>query len=1065
MKLPFSYIPALLFLQLPFFLQGQLPVDTSNFRYQLINLYEKYNVALTTSMVQDKQGFLWLGSNTGLFRYDGANFKQYRYVPGKTNTLNNELVTALAANDRYLFIGTQSGLSILEYQTDSIFNFHSGNNDPDLPAGNAIAALLWHRERLWILSKNFTLTAYDPLKKNFRRFILQRPDITTANHTVIDVRTLVADKTDSSVLWISSTFGLYRFHMADYSTQLVSPPGKGYFNTQNILGISMVQAQDGTFWLGGVVEMLLSYNHARNEWHEYRYEPSTRIDAGVTSIHSLHFYDSSHLVLFTSLARFQYLFDINRKIFIPMTDRQRRDGRIDLAYIGSTRFIYEDRNGHVWFGHGEGFSRIIKESDPFTYYGFRVDGKTPKNNNFQQVFLEDIRNKLLFIGTRVGDGLLIRDLNKEQLQVVHSSPWSDTMKYDLVVDDLLLDEHGILWLATQKGLFTWKKGWERFYPYEHHLIRDHIYTIARNKDGLFFLGTKDKGLLVLDPACKQLIHGFENEVPFENIRALHIDNEENLWIGGNKGIGLLNIPTRKFKRLNKELFGLLPNDHLNIGDIKQDREGRIWISTNTTGMFCLEKKKESFAIRTFNTSNGMPDNNLSHLVLDKNGHVWAGTTNGLVRINPDNYTITAFTTLDGLGFANRVLGGKYAMSNGYILLGANRSYEFFHPDSLATASSHNTLPYIYSFNVAGTGSNYFSEINQGRPVVLPYNFNHFEAELGVLDFTPHRKIQYQFRLHNYDKEWNYTSSRNYIVYNNLAPGKYQLEYTAINLNKPGNSIINRIRIIIVAPWWQQWWFRMVYILFLAGLGWLTFRYYRKRKKRLFLEAERERKMKEMNRRMNELQLMAIRSQMNPHFIFNSLNSIQKMIVTEDVNGAYQYLSKFSKLLRMVLDNSEEKFIPLIREMEMNTIYLELESLRFKKSFGYKFRIDEGIDAELTQVPSLLLQPFIENAIWHGLMSKEGNKQLDISFSSQNDHLSCTIEDNGIGREKAAMVKAQKLGAQYFESKGTRLSQQRIEILNKQIDGTADITITDLKNEAGEATGTRVIIQFPLHLNH
>ena len=1017
---------------------------------------------MTTAMVQDKQGFLWIGSNTGLFRYDGAAFKQYRYVPGIVNTLGNELVTALATNDKYLFIGTQNGLSILDFQTDSIINFHSGKPDPNSPEGKRINDLLWHKDILWILGKDFTLTSYDPSKKIFTRFNLRKPEPITENHIVIDIRKLIPDLTNQNFIWAVSTFGLYRFNISDNSSLLISPPGKGYFNTQNTYGMSMVQGTDGTFWIGGVIEKLFSYHPIGSQWEEYRYEPSNRNDSNVTSIYNLQFYDSSHLLLFTSLARYQHLFDIHRKIFFPMTDRYRRNGRTDLFYISGVRFIYNDRNENTWFGHGEGFSRIIKEKDPFTFYQFWINGKRPKNNNYQQVFLEDVPNKLLFIGTRNGDGLWVRDFGKKTLEMIHSSFWTDTTKYDLVVDDLLQDEKGILWTATQKGLFTWERGWERFYPYENHLIRDHIYSMVSNKEGLLFLGTKDKGLLVLNLTTKKMISEFNGLIPFRNIRALCLDSAEILWVGGDGGLGLVDLSRRKFIPLNKDRFGLLSNDHFNVADIIQDNEGRIWISTNTTGIFCMEQKNGKWTAQSFNTSNGMPDNNISRLVLDKNGHIWAGTTSGIVRIIPGNSTITTFTTHDGLGFANRVLGGKYAMSNGYILLGANRSYEIFHPDSLISNSSKAIHPYIFSFKVAGTDGNYFSEINSGRPIVLPYNMNRFEAELGMLDFTPNRKIQYEYRLVNYDKEWIRTSSRNYVVYGNLPPGKYQFEYTALNLNRSGIKTINRIPLIIQAPWWQQWWFRTILVLGLAGLALQIYANYRKKKERLLQQKEREERFIELNRQMNEMRLMAIRSQMNPHFIFNCLNSIQKMIVVEDVNGAYQYLSKFSKLLRMVLDNSEKNFISLTSEMEMNVLYLELESLRFKNSFEYQIEIDKTIDPESTTVPSLLLQPFIENAIWHGLMHREGEKKLWIRFSRQANQLVCTIEDNGVGREKSAAIKAQKLGSHYFESKGTKLSEQRIELLNQQLEQRASILITDLSNGSG-SSGTRITIELPIQV--
>jgi sensor histidine kinase YesM len=163
----------------------------------------------------------------------------------------------------------------------------------------------------------------------------------------------------------------------------------------------------------------------------------------------------------------------------------------------------------------------------------------------------------------------------------------------------------------------------------------------------------------------------------------------------------------------------------------------------------------------------------------------------------------------------------------------------------------------------------------------------------------------------------------------------------------------------------------------------------------------------------------------------------------------------------VLDNSDKNYISLSQELEMNKLYLELESLRFKNSFQYTIELNQQTDPDIILIPSLLLQPFIENAIWHGLMHREGEKILHIRFSENNECLTCTIEDNGIGREKSAAIKAQKLGAQYFKSKGTNLSEQRIHLLNTLGNETAKVEFFDLRDNEQEPCGTRVVIQIPL----
>ncbi len=218
-------------------------------------------------------------------------------------------------------------------------------------------------------------------------------------------------------------------------------------------------------------------------------------------------------------------------------------------------------------------------------------------------------------------------------------------------------------------------------------------------------------------------------------------------------------------------------------------------------------------------------------------------------------------------------------------------------------------------------------------------------------------------------------------------------------------------------------------------------------------------MYSMNEQLSKAKLEALRSQMNPHFIFNSLNAIQECILTNKVDAAYEYLSKFSKLQRMVLNNSENELIPLSSEIEMLQLYLSLESLRFSKSFTYNIDIAGIPDTDEIMIPSLLTQPLVENAIWHGLRNKEGDQKLTITYEEKESLLFISIDDNGIGREKAAAIRAQKLGSNQFASKGTAILQKRLQVLAIQLKTPIQLETFDKKDEAGNATGTLVILSF------
>jgi ligand-binding sensor domain-containing protein/putative methionine-R-sulfoxide reductase with GAF domain len=228
--------------------------------------------------------------------------------------------------------------------------------------------------------------------------------------------------------------------------------------------------------------------------------------------------------------------------------------------------------------------------------------------------------------------------------------------------------------------------------------------------------------------------------------------------------------------------------------------------------------------------------------------------------------------------------------------------------------------------------------------------------------------------------------------------------------------------------------------------------------------DRERRLLEIGKKVAETRLMALRAQMNPHFIFNSLNSIQECIVNHKIEDAHTYLSRFSRMLRMVIDYSERNFISLEKEIEFLNLYLGLESLRFGQSFKYTIEVDQELDEEESKIPSLLIQPFAENAIWHGLLHKDGNRELMIRFQIRNeDQLLCIIEDNGIGRKRAAEINAGKFDAQKHESKGMKISQERIDLVRLQTDQSTDIRIEDLYDDSGNASGTRVTVTLPLEL--
>lgn len=248
---------------------------------------------------------------------------------------------------------------------------------------------------------------------------------------------------------------------------------------------------------------------------------------------------------------------------------------------------------------------------------------------------------------------------------------------------------------------------------------------------------------------------------------------------------------------------------------------------------------------------------------------------------------------------------------------------------------------------------------------------------------------------------------------------------------------------------------LLFLLIVSGLVYLNVR--NKQKAATLVTAEKLKAEKaNAAHKMVELELQSLRAQLNPHFMFNSLNAIQELILKEDSDNSHLYLSRFSELLRMLLDNANEPFIPLGRELHLADLYLSLEKLRVP-NLKYTIDIKDNIDLDAVSIPNMILQPYIENAIWHGLVNKSGERSLKIQVSRNRGELLVNIEDNGIGRKKADELKT--LNKKAHKSKGMELLSKRFQLLSKEYGSEIRTTITDI-GDYGDASGTRVSIQFP-----
>lgn len=508
-------------------------------------------------------------------------------------------------------------------------------------------------------------------------------------------------------------------------------------------------------------------------------------------------------------------------------------------------------------------------------------------------------------------------------------------------------------------------------------------------------------------------------------------NDHELLIGGREMIMLYDLRSNKIK-------GLKDIPHT-ITDIIRTRSGNILASTRSDGLYFVDVR--SLSLKKVKAK--LPTDILYRMTEDNAGRVWIATNEGLLKLTPEgkDYLPTLYTVQHGLS-SNQV--NQLVFYNNRLYYSTFEGL-FYFPIHQELSSAFVPSPYLRKTKLNG------KELNWQQGQKYTYNRNNFSFLFDNTSFRDGNTLIYKLKS-NGEYTVN-TINGNEVLLNNLSPGEYSLEVRIKN----GDGFVSKApwktTFIVTPPFWQTIWFQVLFFIFVIALIVFFALLIIKRIKR------REEFKTQTNQLLAEYQMSALQAQMNPHFIFNAINTIQGYIISQDKDEAYNYLTQFSKLIRMVLDHSQKKNVPLHEELEILELYIQLEQLRFDHCFDYIEDIGPEVDIYEGCVPSMVIQPFIENAIWHGIVNLKKSRQgkLLLKLRQENDQLLVTIEDNGVGREQAANYRTKA-----YKSVGLSVTQTRIETLNRLYENQQTALIfTDLYDENGNPAGTRIEMQLPL----
>lgn len=512
------------------------------------------------------------------------------------------------------------------------------------------------------------------------------------------------------------------------------------------------------------------------------------------------------------------------------------------------------------------------------------------------------------------------------------------------------------------------------------------------------------------------------------LKDLYYLDDQNIFFATINGMYISNIENENYRLLDDKIFS---HEHTQV--IKRIGDYLLF-GTKGKGLAVYSLKKRKITAY-YNQSNSEMPNSISAIFVENN-NLWIGSNLGIYIYNFSHGLLSFRNKLnnnDGLS-SNDILS-IFIKNNKLYCITRNEFniIDLNNPDIFKTPIPN--IPEIVSIKIQDHIS---SNLNS---VVTDYNKNNIEVIFNSAYLLDKTRISYYYRLINSNTRWQSTNGTR-INLTNLPPGKYVLEFYSTLDRGRLKSKMKTLHITVSQPYWMSSIFKitMFILLLILMFGIVSYYFYRKS-----VESERR-------RQITEYQQQALRAQMKPHFIFNALGSIQNFVLKNKINNALDFIEKISTLTRSVLDSSEKEYIPLSKELSTVRHYLDIEKIRFR-NFDYQINLAESINPDLILVPSLILQPIVENAIWHGLQEKKQNDLglITLSVIYEEHFLYLITEDNGVGRAATERISSHK-------SKGLSLLKKRLSLLEIK---TVSFEFVDLYNQEGKACGTRVILKLPL----
>lgn len=987
-----------------------------------------------TGIVQDSSGYIWISTKKGLNRFDGRSFSNFFKRTDNLPLPENDIL-CLSRQQNEIIGSTAVGAFTYNTNTRKLRSFF-------VPADSTIyfwSNQVWHtlkdKSGNYVLSTKTGLYIFNGDGKLVSHYDHFSPK--DAGRKELWFGNWLAQLSDGRIFQENNLAGSFY----NYKTKKIEAHSFGKHPSLRKLLNAKIDEERISFYAGQDQLIIPDSEKSTLEIHnlvngQHASFPIPKHVIPDLDWYSKLFFINDSVAALTSKVGGFYLLQ-----FSAATNQWSSDGRKFFAGKYCTS-VFTDKNNRLWIATNDGLYKQNIRNTFFDDEDLSKQYPSIVNTGIQSVFIYQSK---IYVGLRNEGGLLI--LNDE------------TKKIEEVVD---LSKHGAgsnslnfifqfnkdtLWLGTAKGILWFNKN-----NFSHGRLNipgqpAWFYTtktrsFLKDSEGDLWLSFGVLNSLIQYKRSENKFYDFSNS-PLLKITfcfSMEEDKNRNVWIAGD---GLC-----RWNRKKNTIDTLIPyptvintvTNYMRILDC--DEENNLWLASYDNEIIEYDCNENRMHLRV--SENSMIDGHsvTSSDIIDD--HIWLGMANGISAFNIKDHSIKQFNYSDGLPSAvvtSPRNGSYYDSVQNRFYFGAGQYLISFVANARV---SEKIVPF---FSVEVMGENQVPD----QKIILPYSKNNVELTLNAINFTDPEENRFAYRfLSEKNENWNELNTKNVVVLSKLPPGSHRIEVKLFSVNNRWPPQTQTIHLQINPPFW-----RSPYFLFFAIAAFLTVvvLIYRRRVNQINRQAN-------IDKQLTQTEMKALHAQMNPHFIFNCLNSIREMILNNENEQASLYLSKFARLIRITLNHSSKQFVSLTDTVDYLERYIEMESIR-NNQFTYKIDVAKDLNIHAIMVPPMLIQPFIENAIWHGSAQKK-NINIQISFKHQGDQLICIVEDDGIGIEESLK---RKNDITHEPSVGIDNIKQRIELLNEKYNLQSSIQIEDkLTLSQAHESGTIVTLHLPIKTN-